>query len=94
MTVELAFREFNLRFVDSCKFFLEQLHKLLVTYGIDSIKGHFPHRFNRPENQDYVGCIPCEEDFCAENFMPTEYKKFNLGMGNRRTLQTGTLRKN
>ena len=72
----MAFRKFNLRFVDSCKFFLEPLRNLPKTYGIDSLKGHFPHKFNRPENQEYVGCIPCEDDFCAENFMPKEYEEF------------------
>ena len=34
-----------------------------ATYGIDSIKGCFPHHFNTPENQDYVGPRPKPEMF-------------------------------
>ena len=68
----MAFRKFSLRFVDSCKFFLEPLRKLPKTYGIDTIKGHFPHRFNRPENQEYIGCIPCTDAFDAMNFKEEE----------------------
>ena len=31
------------------------LRKLPATYGIDCLKGYFPHRFNTPQNQGYVG---------------------------------------
>jgi hypothetical protein len=68
----MGFRKFNLRFVDSCNFFLEPLRKLSKTYDIDTIKGHFPHHFNTPENQDYIGCIPCEDMFGVKNFIPEE----------------------
>ena len=71
----MAFKKFNLRFVDSCNFFLEPLRRLSKTYNIDTLKGHFPHHFNKPENQDYIGCIPCEEMFGVNNFIPDEYEK-------------------
>jgi hypothetical protein len=33
------------------------LKNLSQTYDIDTIKGHFPHHFNKPENQNYIGKI-------------------------------------
>lgn len=49
----------NMRFVDSYKFFLQPLEKLPKMFGLDELKkGYFPHTFNTPENQDYVGPIP------------------------------------
>ena len=71
----MAFKKFNLRFVDSCSVFLEKLSKLSNTYDIDTVEGNFPHHFNTPENQDYVGCIPCEDMFGAKNLQPDEYEK-------------------
>ena len=69
----MGFKKFGLRFVDSCNFFLEPLRKLPKTYGIDTIKGHFPHHFNKQENQDYIGCLPCESEFGAANMIPDKY---------------------
>jgi len=51
----MSFKKKNITFIDSLHFFLEPLKGLSKTYDIDTIKGHFPHHFNRPENQDYVG---------------------------------------
>ena len=70
----MAFRKFALRFVDSCSFFLEPLRKISKTYDIDTVKGHFPHH-NKPENQKYIGCIPCEEDYGVRNFTPEDYEE-------------------
>ncbi len=39
------------------------------------MKGHFPHHFNRPENQNYIGKIPDEKLFGAKNMMPDDYDK-------------------
>ena len=59
----MKFRRHNLNFVDSLNFFLSPLADLSKTYNIDTIKGFFPHHFNRPENQNYIGPIPKEEEF-------------------------------
>jgi hypothetical protein len=77
----MGFRKFHLRFVDSYNFFQERLSKLSKTYDIDTIKGHFPHHFNTPENQDYVGCIPCEDMFGVQNMDPDEYVKIRIRKG-------------
>jgi G:T-mismatch repair DNA endonuclease (very short patch repair protein) len=75
----MRFNKFQLRFVDSYNFFLEKLSKLSKTYDIDTIKGHFPHHFNTPENQDYVGCIPCEDMFgVQESWIQIEYETRNF----------------
>ena len=77
----MRFNKFHLRFVDSYNFFLEKLSKLSKTYDIDTIKGHFPHHFNTPENHDYVGCIPCEDMFGVKNMDPDEYVKIEYERG-------------
>ena len=59
----MTFRKCRLRFIDSLNFFQCRLKDLSKTYGIDTLKGHFPHHFNTKENQNYVGCIPAEEHF-------------------------------
>ena len=63
---------FNTRFIDSYNFFTSGLRALPSTYGIDTIKGFFPHHFNTPENQDYVGTIPKPEMFGAATAQPDD----------------------
>ena len=45
----MRFKKYNIRFIDSVHFFLQPLRKLSGTCNIDTIKGHVPHMFNRPE---------------------------------------------
>ena len=71
----MAFKKYKLRFVDSLHFFLEPLAKLSLTYNIDTIKGFFPHLFNIPENQNYIGCMPSEELYGVKNMNADTYKK-------------------
>ena len=65
----MTFKKFNLRFIDSYHFFLQPLKGLSKTYGLDTVKGYFPHHFNRPENQNYIGPIPPMEQFGHLNMM-------------------------
>ncbi len=52
---------FNIRFIDSLNFIPMGLAKFPKTFGLDELrKGYFPHLFNKKENQNYVGPIPCE----------------------------------
>ena len=44
----MQFKKFYIRFVDSMHFFLEGLRGLSKSYGIDTLKGDFPHKFNKP----------------------------------------------
>jgi hypothetical protein len=52
------------------------LSDLSETYDIKTIKGYFPHHFNTPENQNYVGKIPSEDYYGVKNMTPSDYKKF------------------
>jgi hypothetical protein len=51
------------------------LKKLSSTYNIDTLKGYFPHHFNKPENQTYIGKIPEEKEYGVINMMADEYDK-------------------
>ena len=71
----MEFKKFSIRFVDSLHFFLEPLKKLSKTYNIDTLKGYFPHYFNRPSNQNYMGKIPCERMYGIKNLSTDEYNE-------------------
>ena len=45
------------------------------TYDIDTIKGYFPHHFNTPDNQDYIGKIPDEHYYGVDNMDSDDYTK-------------------
>ncbi|XP_028408798.1 uncharacterized protein LOC114531373 [Dendronephthya gigantea] len=52
---------FNIKFIDSLNFIPMSLSNFPKTFGMNEMcKGYFPHSFNRRENQDYIGPIPCE----------------------------------
>ncbi|XP_061170447.1 uncharacterized protein LOC133179772 [Saccostrea echinata] len=57
-------RGLNMRFLDSLNFFQMPLSRLPKTFGLTELKkGYFPHFFNRPENQTYVGPYPPPEEY-------------------------------
>ena len=54
---------FNTKFIDSINFIPMSLAKFPKTFGQDELcKGYFPHMFNKEENQNYIGPIPCQND--------------------------------
>ena len=55
---------------------MQPLKKLSDTYSIDTLKGFFPHHFNTPENQNYIGKIPDEEFYGPSNMSEKDYKEF------------------
>ena len=66
---------FNIKFIDSLNFIPMSLAKFPKTFGQDELcKGYFPHLFNKEENQNYVGPIPCQNDY-GVNFMKPEERK-------------------
>lgn len=67
----------NLKFLDTFNYFHLALSSLPKAYGLEGIaKGWFPHRFNLPENQNYVGPIPPADNFSPETMRPEERVKF------------------
>ena len=68
---------FNIRFIDSLNFIPMALAKFPKTFAQPELcKGYFPHLFNKDENQNYVGPIPCQGDYGVNFMKPTEREAF------------------
>ena len=68
---------FNIRFVDSLNFIPMKLANFPKTFGIEELeKGHFPHLFNRKENENYVGPIPPAPYYNPNGMNPKEREAF------------------
>ena len=68
---------FNIKFIDSLNFIPMSLAKFPKTFGQDELcKGYFPHLFNKEENWNYVGPIPCQNDYNVNFMKPEERKAF------------------
>ena len=72
----LSFQSGPLTFKDSLCFLPMPLASFSQTFGITELKkGYFPHAFNVPENQSYVGRIPNIEFYDPEGFKDPEAKR-------------------
>ena len=68
---------FNIKFIDSLNFIPMSLAKFPKTFGQDELcKGYFPHLFNKDANQNYVGPIPCQDDYGVNFKKPAEREAF------------------
>ena len=57
--LEITIKRADIRFVDSLNFLVAGLSKLPAMFDLTLLKkGFFPHRFNLPENQKYIGAYP------------------------------------
>jgi hypothetical protein len=64
--------DYNIRFIDSISFTLMPLRDFPKTFGLTELaKGHFPHKFNTDENQNYIGPYPAKE-FYGYNEMKSD----------------------
>jgi hypothetical protein len=73
----MEFNRNRIRMIDTLHFFQSGLRKLPAIFDIkESAKGFFPHHFNTPENQNYIGKIPTAADFGYRNMKPEENKEF------------------
>ncbi|XP_076840973.1 uncharacterized protein LOC143485425 isoform X1 [Brachyhypopomus gauderio] len=69
--------EFNQRFIDSLCFMPMKLSAMPKAMGFESdAKGYFPHYWNIPEHQDYVGPYPAPEFYGADSMMPKDREEF------------------
>ena len=67
----------DIKFIDSLNFIPMALAKFPKTFGQDELcKGYFPHYFNKDENQEYVGPMPCHDDYGANTMKPEAREKF------------------
>ena len=65
----------NIKFIDSLNFLPMALAEFPKTFGLNELnKGFFPHFFNKPENEMYVGYLP-EESYYDPEFMSPARKK-------------------
>ena len=75
--LSLTIPMFNIKFIDSLNFIPMSLAKFPKTFGQDELcKGYFPHLFNKEENWNYVGPIPCQNDYSVNFMKPQERKAF------------------
>ena len=69
--------QIEIKFIDSLNFIPMALAKFPKTFGQDELcKGYFPHYFNKDENQDYVGPMPCQDDYGVNYMKPEAREKF------------------
>ena len=67
----------KIKFIDSLNFIPMALAKFPKTFAQPELcKGYFPHFFNKDENQDYVGPIPCQDDYGVNYMKPEAREKF------------------
>ena len=67
----LSFKSGPLTFIDSLSFLPMPLASFSSTFNLQELqKGFFPHLFNTPENQQYVGRIPDLEFYDPDGMMP------------------------
>ena len=66
----LSFKSGPLKFIDSLSFLPMPLASFPCTFNLTELKkGFFPHLFNTPSNQNYVGRIPDLEFYDADGMM-------------------------
>jgi hypothetical protein len=73
------------RFVDSLNFLAMSLSSFTKTFGLETVKGFFPHLFNTQANQNYEGCIPDLQYFSIESMSSAkaaELTKWHSGLKN------------
>jgi len=69
---------YNIRFIDSLSFTLIPLTDFPKTFGLTELtKGHFPHKFNTTENQNYVGPYPDKEYYGYDQMKIADREKFD-----------------
>ena len=75
--LSLDIEMFKIRFIDSLNFIPMGLAKFPKTFAQPELcKGYFPHLFNKDANQDYVGPIPCQDDYGVNFMKPAEREAF------------------
>ena len=73
----LCFTSGPLTFKDSLCFLPFPLSAFPATFGINELKkGYFPHGFNTPDNQSYVGPIPAMHHYDPDGMKEKDKKEF------------------
>ena len=73
----MAIEKYNIMFIDSINFVNGALETFPKTFGLTELKkGYFPHLFNIPTNQNYVGSIPAQHYYDPDHMNPGKRSKF------------------
>ena len=80
----------RIRFIDSLSFFQMPLSFFPKTFGLTELaKAHFPHKFNRPENQSYVGPLSSQSDYLPDSMTLKGKREFLMWYEERLRDQPG-----
>ena len=72
----ITFRK--LKIIDSYSFLQMPLDKISKTYDLKELKkGFFPHKFNKPENMNYIGPYPDKKYYNSEYFSIDKKNEFD-----------------
>ena len=66
----------KVEFKDTYLYVMSSLDAWARQFGLKTLKGFFPHDFNLPENQEYVGPLPPEETFSTKFMSEKKYAEF------------------
>ena len=81
----------RIRFIDSLSFFQMPLSAFPKTFGLTELKkGYFPHKFNIPENQEYVGPVPAMDYYMPEVMSPKGRQEFETWHKEQRSARSST----
>ena len=81
----LIIKFMSIKIIDSINFIPMALAKMPKTFGLVELKkGYFPHFFNTPDNQAYVGEYPSPSFYGAEYMSVNENEIFKNSMQIRR----------
>ena len=70
--------ETTIRFIDSLSFFQMPLSDFPKTFGLTELKkGYFPHLFNTPEHQTYVGQLPDKSFYMPDGMYVKKRRDFD-----------------
>jgi len=76
--ISLSFNGGDIELKDSLCFFQMPLASFPKAFGLkEKKKGFFPHFFNTPENQEYVGPLPDKKYYDPKGMSPNRAKEFN-----------------
>ena len=74
----LAIMHRQTKIIDSYSFLTMALSEFPKTFGISELKkGFFPHKFNLPGNQNYIGTYPPADNYQSEFFNVKKKKEFD-----------------
>ena len=75
--MSIKVKALNIKIIDSFNFLPMALSKLPGVFGFKELcKGHFPHMFNKRENQHYKGPLPDSSYYDCESMSESNRKAF------------------